>query len=72
MKSRKTDTPRADAADIQTVFQRNVGAVQPPVFEVEAVRERGADIRLCYVDGVTRLGDTLSGPVLMTVADAAM
>ncbi|GAB3674882.1 PaaI family thioesterase [Salinisphaera aquimarina] len=57
---------------IEAVVRRNVGVPTQPHFEVLAVGTESADIRLPYNDGMTRLGDTISGPVLMTAADAAM
>ena len=60
------------AEQIEAVVCRNVGVTSRPHFEVLAVGEASADIRLPYSQGMTRLGDTVSGPVLMTAADAAM
>lgn len=72
MNTREPATPLANAAEVQAIIRRNVGVASQPVFEVDAIGERHADIRLPYVEGMTRLGDTISGPVLMTAADAAM
>ncbi|MBS63372.1 PaaI family thioesterase [Salinisphaera sp.] len=61
-----------DAGQIETVIRRNVGSPGQPAFRVLAVGSAHADICLPYDEGMTRLGDTISGPVLMTAADAAM
>ncbi|WP_348765895.1 PaaI family thioesterase [uncultured Salinisphaera sp.] len=61
-----------DAGQIETVIRRNVGSPGRPAFRVLAVGAAHADICLPYDAGMTRLGDTISGPVLMTAADAAM
>ncbi|MES1946940.1 hypothetical protein C84B14_06311 [Salinisphaera sp. C84B14] len=61
-----------DAGQIETVIRRNVGSPGQPAFRVLAVGTAHADICLPYDAGMTRLGDTISGPVLMTAADAAM
>lgn len=60
------------AEEIETVICRNVGAPGRPQFRVLDVTDRHTDICLPYDAGMTRLGDTISGPVLMTAADAAM
>ena len=60
------------AAEVQAIIRRNVGVATQPHFEVDAVGAHHADVRLPYAEGMTRLGDTVSGPVLMTAADAAM
>jgi len=57
---------------IEAVVRQNVGVATQPHFDVLAVGDQSADIRLPYGPGMTRLGDTVSGPVLMTAADAAM
>ncbi len=57
---------------IEAVVRQNVGVATQPHFDVLAVGDQSADIRLPYRPGMTRLGDTVSGPVLMTAADAAM
>jgi len=61
-----------DAEEIETVIRRNVGAPGSPRFHVLDIGETHADICLPYDEGMTRLGNTISGPVLMTLADAAM
>ena len=58
--------------EIEAIMHRNVGVAAQPRFEVLALDSSQADIRLLYSDGMTRLGDTIAGPVLMTAADAAM
>jgi len=60
------------AEQIEAVVCQNVGVASRPHFEVLAVGDDSAEIRLPYSPGMTRLGDTVSGPVLMTAADAAM
>ncbi|MES1941590.1 hypothetical protein T5B8_15190 [Salinisphaera sp. T5B8] len=61
-----------DAQDIEAVIRRNVGAPGQPAFRVLAVEPAHVDVCLPFDTGMTRLGDTISGPVLMTAADAAM
>lgn len=58
--------------DIESIIRANVGVATQPHFEVCDVGEDWAEIRLPYAEGMTRLGNTVSGPVLMTAADAAM
>jgi uncharacterized protein (TIGR00369 family) len=60
------------AQQIETVIRRNVGAPGQPQFMVMDIGDSHADIRLPHDEGMTRLGNTISGPVLMTLADAAM
>ena len=60
------------AQQIETVIRRNTGAPGQPPFAVVDIGADHADIRLPYDEGMTRLGGTISGPVLMTLADAAM
>lgn len=57
---------------IETVIRRNTGAPGQPPFTVMDIGASHADIRLPYNEGMTRLGGSISGPVLMTLADAAM
>jgi len=64
--------PLIAAADIEVMLRQNTGVPGQPAFEVKAVGEHVVDVRLPYDDGMTRLGDTISGPVLMATADAAM
>lgn len=58
--------------EIETVIRRNTGAPGQPPFTVMDIGAAHADIQLPYAEGMTRLGGTVSGPVLMTLADAAM
>ncbi len=61
------------APDIQAMIRSNVGSPgKSASFEVLSVGDNVADIRVPFDQGMTRLGDTISGPVLMTAADAAM
>lgn len=60
------------AAEVEATIRRNVGVATQPHFEVRTIGDDHADVRLPYAEGMTRLGDTVSGPVLMTAADAAM
>lgn len=60
------------AEQIQTMIRANVGTPGAPGFRVLAIGEASADICVPFNAGMTRLGDTVSGPVLMTAADAAM
>lgn len=60
------------ADEIEAIVRRNVGVVVRPDFQIDAIGDGHAELRLPFVPGMTRLGDTVSGPVLMTAADAAM
>lgn len=60
------------SADVEAIIRRNVGAAAQPEFQVCAIGDQQAEVRLPYTPGMTRLGDTISGPVLMLAADAAM
>ena len=60
------------AADVQAIVRRGVGIAVRPDFEIVGLGVDSADLRLPFTPGMTRLGDTISGPVLMAAADAAM
>lgn len=64
--------PLVEAADIETMIRDNTGIPGRPVFEVVSLGPNVADIRIPYGEDMTRLGGTISGPVMMTAADAAM
>ncbi|MDA3922434.1 MAG: PaaI family thioesterase [Salinisphaera sp.] len=57
---------------IQATIRAHVGVVASPEFVVEQIFEDGAQVVLGHAPGMSRLGDTVSGPVLMTLADAAI
>ena len=61
-----------EPAEIETVIRANTGIPGRPAFEVVEVGAQVIDIRLPYDKSMTRLGDTISGPVMMAAADAAM
>lgn len=61
-----------DTATIEDMIRNNTGVPGRPDFEVIDVADHRAEIRVPYDVGMTRLGDTISGPVLMATADAAM
>lgn len=60
------------AAAVEAIVRRNVGVATQPHFEVSAIGHGYAELRLPFDPGMTRLGETISGPVLMTAGDAAM
>lgn len=64
------DRPAKDA--IQATIRAHVGVVAAPAFVVEQIFDDGAQVGLGAAPGMSRLGDTVSGPVLMTLADAAI
>lgn len=59
-------------AAITDVIRQGVPASEGSGFLVESVTERGVVCRLPYSDRHLRPGGTLSGPSMMTLADAAM
>ena len=59
-------------AEITRVIQQGVPASEDSGFRVDEVTERGVICRLPYSDRQLRPGGTLSGPTMMTLADAAM
>lgn len=60
------------AQQIQQQLKRQVGVPVAPNFVVNALFEQGAELTLTVTPDMKRLGDTLSGPVLMAAADVAM
>lgn len=64
--------PLHSADAIQTMIRNQVGVAVAPEFVVDSLFDNGSQITLAVGPGMTRLGDTISGPVLMTAADAAM
>lgn len=60
------------AAEIQHSILTQVGVAVAPEFVVNELFDQGAEITLTVTQQMSRLGATLSGPVLMTAADAAM
>ncbi|MDF3030937.1 MAG: uncharacterized protein K0R03_1495 [Moraxellaceae bacterium] len=59
-------------AEITHVIQQGVPASEDSGFRVDEVTGRGVICRLPYSDRHLRPGGTLSGPAMMTLADAAM
>lgn len=59
-------------ADLTTLIRQGVPASEDSGFRVEAVTARGVTCRLPYSERHLRPGGTLSGPAMMTLADAAM
>lgn len=64
--------PLVEPADIEAMIRDNTGIPGRPRFEVVSAGGHAADIRVPYDRDMTRLGDTISGPVMMAAADAAM
>lgn len=60
------------AEQIEALIRRNVGAANLFDFSVTRVGEGWAEIEIAYTETTTRLGGTISGPVMMTAADTAM
>lgn len=60
------------AEDIQAVIKGNVGTAVDFDFKVTAVGDDYAEVTVPFATNLTRLGDTISGPVMMTAADTAM
>lgn len=63
---------RMTAADVEAAISRNVASALGFEFEVTALPEEGAEVRMPFRDNMTRLGGTVSGPVLMTLVDIAL
>ncbi|HLQ85675.1 MAG TPA: PaaI family thioesterase [Salinisphaeraceae bacterium] len=59
-------------ADIEAMLRDNTGIPGRPALEIVAMEKHVADIRVPYDKSMTRLGGTVSGPVMMAAADAAM
>lgn len=59
-------------ADLTAVIRQGVPASEDSGFRVEAVAGHGVTCRLPYSERHLRPGGTLSGPAMMTLADAAM
>src|SRR5690625_4698308 len=59
-------------ADIEAMLRDNTGSPGRPALEIVAMEKHVADIRVPYDKSMTRLGGTISGPVMMAAADAAM
>lgn len=64
--------PLVEPTEIEAMIRDNTGIPGRPALEVVSVGAYVLDIRLPFDAGMTRLGDTISGPVLMAAADAAM
>lgn len=61
-----------DPAEIETMIRDHTGIPGRPALEVIHVAAQVAAVRVPYDAGMTRLGGTISGPVMMAAADAAM
>lgn len=59
-------------ADVQAAIMRNVGAALGFEFEVLALPEDGAEVRIPFRENMVRLGGTVSGPILMAAVDTAL
>lgn len=59
-------------SNIKQQIISNVGAAADFDFEIIATEEASVTLRVAYRDNMTRLGGTISGPVIMTAADTAM
>lgn len=62
--------PTAD--DIQALLRSNVGTAVDFDFKLTAVGDDYAELVIPFAKNLTRLGGTISGPVMMTAADTAM
>ena len=60
------------AAEIEATIRANVGMSAGFDFQVTAVGSDWAELHIPFADKLTRLGGTISGPVMMTAADTAM
>lgn len=60
------------AADITAIIRQGVPVAEGSGFSVEAVDEGGALCRQPFDQRQVRPGGTVSGPAMMTLADAAM
>lgn len=60
------------AKQIEALIRKNVGVAGLFDFGVTGVGEGWAEIEIAYTERATRLGGTISGPVMMTAADTAM
>jgi len=63
--------PRMTANEIKSFMQKVFPQARMPV-EIEELRDRFLRIRVPVTDRSLRPGGTVSGPILMTIADTAM
>ena len=63
---------KVSAAELAEMARENVPMVGMLAMQVESVQAGAVTIRVPYRDAFVRPGGTVSGPVMMTVADFAM
>lgn len=63
---------RMTAEQVQDAIERNVASALDFEFRLTALTEDGAEVRVPFRENMIRLGDTVSGPVLMTLVDIAL
>lgn len=61
-----------DLSTLTETIRANVGMAADFDFEVLALPDNGAVVQLRVTDKLLRLGNTVSGPALMTLVDTAM
>ena len=64
--------PRMTTADLEAFLAAQFPQLEALPFKIERVEERLVEVRLLYDDRHLRPGGTISGPALMSLADAAM
>ena len=64
--------PQMTAADLEAFLAAQFPQLDALPFKIERVEERLVEVRLLYADAHLRPGGTISGPALMSLADAAM
>lgn len=64
--------PEQSAAVIQAHIRETVGMASEFDFRVTEVRPGFAEVTIGFAPRMTRLGGTISGPIMMTAADTAM
>src|SRR5262245_47242950 len=64
--------PRMTTADIEAFLAAQFPQIEALPFKLERVEERLIEVRLLHNDKHLRPGGTISGPALMSLADAAM
>ncbi len=60
------------AQQIETLIRDNVGVASGFDFQVAEVGADWAELYIPFAENLTRLGGTISGPVMMIAADTAM
>jgi uncharacterized protein (TIGR00369 family) len=64
--------PHMSASELEAFLQAQFPSMEWPEFRVEQVEHMSVQVRMRYHDKHLRPGGTISGPVLMTLADTAM